>query len=76
MVLQTDSFLCTAIYAFALHLDGKHSVYILCTSDFRYYMYSNYPNILEQYYLLGERMSGNDNIRTFDYTTWMESNEH
>lgn len=47
------------------------------SQDFRYYMRQHFPNILEGYYMLGEQLSGNDHIRTFDYKTWMEQrNEH
>lgn len=47
------------------------------SQDFRYYMHQHFPSILENYYLIGEKLSGNDQLRRFDYTTWtQECNEH
>ncbi|CAL1683028.1 unnamed protein product [Lasius platythorax] len=47
------------------------------SQDFRYYMHRHFPSILESYYLVGEKLSGSDQLRRFDYTTWtQECNEH
>jgi len=40
-------------------------------------MYQRFPSILETYYIIGEKLSGTNQLRTFDYTTWLEQrNEH
>ncbi|RLU27160.1 hypothetical protein DMN91_000959 [Ooceraea biroi] len=47
------------------------------SQDFRYRMHQHFPSILETYYVVGETLSGNNQLRTFDYTTWSEErNEH
>lgn len=40
-------------------------------------MHQHYPIVLEGYYKIGEELSGNNLLRTFDYKTWMqERDEH
>lgn len=40
-------------------------------------MCQHFPRVLDKYYALGETLSGNDQLRTYDYTTWgIERNEH
>ncbi|GAB1867369.1 hypothetical protein CAJAP_08448 [Camponotus japonicus] len=40
------------------------------SQDFRYYMHQYFPNILEGYYIIGEKLSGSNQLRRFDNTTW------
>ncbi|KAL6438764.1 hypothetical protein ACFW04_004633 [Cataglyphis niger] len=47
------------------------------SQDFRYYMHQHFPSILKGYYFVGEKLSGNDQLKKFDYATWtQECNEH
>lgn len=46
-------------------------------TDFRYYMHQYFPNILEGYYVIGEKLSGSNQLRRFDNSTWTQDcNEH
>ncbi|KAL6257269.1 hypothetical protein P5V15_012196 [Pogonomyrmex californicus] len=45
------------------------------SQDFRYYMYRNWPFLLEGYYTIGEKLSGYDHLRKFDHKTWMEKRD-
>lgn len=40
-------------------------------------MHQHFPSILEGYYFVGEKLSGSDQLKRFDYATWaQECNEH
>ncbi|XP_058454092.1 protein CEBPZOS [Malaya genurostris] len=40
--------------------------------DFRHYIKENYPSILENYYQLGEYLSGDKTIRNHDELVWKQ----
>ncbi|XP_012224832.2 protein CEBPZOS [Linepithema humile] len=46
------------------------------SQDFRYYVHQHFPSLLESYYSIGEKLSDNNQLRTFDYTTWTQRNEN
>ena len=64
------------IYFELAFLVGSYLVWKRMNSsqEFRFYMRNNYPNILEGYYLIGEK-AGNLDTRQFDLDTWKNQEE-
>lgn len=56
--------------AFAITYAGWHR--LNTNREFRHYVKENYPSILEGYYQLGERISGDKAIRNHDELIWKQ----